>query len=212
MEPRRGGPPPDRGPASVPLDDFVRGRLPGVCAVTGRAAEVNLRVRVWAVPGWPAAGAATVWVVLAALLGVVAGPLWLSLYEVGSFVVLLVALRLTRPGAAGALPVSGVVAAHVHLRRTLAFDVGVGAAASLGLGYVALLTLGGTGDGVRVAYGRSILGVLLGVVSLVMAAVAARSTGVRARLTRDPAGHRWVELRGVHPGFSAALDELRRVR
>lgn len=159
----------------MPEADFADGRLPAVCVTTGAPATSNLHRRYSTTPSWVA---------------------WLFFVN---WIALLLAITATRRSASGELPVCGAVALDVRRWH----------ARSLGLFIIALLAWV-TAIGVASVAGVTAAAVAVaGGVALIGAAMAALreggALGVRGRVVEDGFGMRWVQLRGVHPAFAAAL-------
>jgi len=183
-------PPPHPGSGensvTVRASDFEEGRLPAICVVTGSPATSNLPRRFTTTPRW-----------VGCLLFI-------------SFLALIVAAAATRRSAFGFLPVCSAVAVRVLRWRAVAvrlFLVGI----VLALAVIAVSFIPAAAPIANV-----LLSVLAGLafLALIGSAVASgieRATlGIQGRVAEDGFGTRWVQLRGVHPAFSRALEALGR--
>ena len=201
------------GVVTLPAADFIEGRLPGVCVVTGAPATANVRRRVWMTPGWVAALVLVDWWALDLVIGRLFGFGWAYPFTILTGLMLLFAVRAIRPSAIGTLPACAAVASSVRWRHTLASQLAV-AWGVLGLAAPTVAAVdGGSTTGFHLAVGLLCVSALCLVGSLLMLLVAWGVRGVRARLIRDSFGACWLQVRGVHPAFQAALAaDIRRRR
>ena len=173
--------------AVVPVDDYVTGDLPAVCARSGAAADGLVEVRDSPAQAW--------WILLVFL-----GPIGIAAIAV------LFALH-QRRRITGFVPMThGALAAQNRLHRvgTLAWLVPF---ALLGLGVVALLVTGFGPFDRFVALGGLVLlalAVVGGILVLGGVEVLSARRAVHARL--DGSG-RWVEIRNAHPAFVEAARQ-----
>ena len=214
--------PPDRGwgpgQVTVSVRDFMEGRFPALCVLTGRPATTNLRHRVWMRPGWVSVLAVVVWagveevMSLTLPLRVLPVLVLVALFSIAGWAILLAAIWANKPSASGTLPLSAAVAERVRARHLLAVQLAVGGAMALVAATAVALIMSPTSDSFRVALALAVTAAALLAASAVSLLLESRALGVRTRLIRDSFGDRWVQLRRVHPGFSAALAAQLRAR
>lgn len=162
---------------TVFVDDYIAGRTPGICVITGEPTADRLTVRT------EVDGPSAAWFVL------ILFPL------IGWLILAVVLASARRSYLTGTLALSA--AAYQHLRRTRRTALGVAAG---GLG---LLLLAGTGlvdvvDSVAVVVAMAMM--IGGVVTYWV--IESRSPRVRLDASR-----RWVSIQQVHPNFVAAVGE-----
>jgi hypothetical protein len=179
--------PPGWGPNTVviPAADFEGGRLPAICAVTGKPATANLARHYAGTPRW-------------------VGCLFLI-----SWMALLIAYLFTHQEVRGRLPVTSAIAVRVESLRQ-AGSVGFFAGIVTGiLAVIAGAVIGGTAGTVAVA-GLLTLTAIAFLTSSITSVLESRTLGIRGFVTKDGFGTRWVQLRGVHPAFVQAVANSRR--
>ena len=179
--------PPGWGPNTVviPAADFEDGRLPAICAVTGKPATANLKRRYAGTPQW-------------------VGCLFLI-----SWMALLVAFLFTHQEVRGRLPVTSAIAVRVeslHRTGSLGFLAGIVAAI---LAVIAGAVLGGIAGTVAVTALLALTAIAF-LTSIITSFMESRTLGIRGFVTKDGFGTRWVQLRGVHPAFVQAVANSRR--
>ena len=165
------------------VDDYVTGRLPGVCVLTGERADGMVTNRTTV--GNP-------------------NPLLLLLVFLGpiGWILLLVVLAVGRPGRefVGELPVTWARWQHLqHVRRTMRATLAVFLAA-----FVTTVAIGGSDLQMAVT-------AIVAVVSFFTAAGIKIWLQFQWPTVRLDASGRWVTLQAVAPEFARALAERRRM-
>jgi hypothetical protein len=179
--------PPGWGPNAVviPAADFEDGRLPAICAVTGKPATANLKRHYAGTPRW-------------------VGCLFLI-----SWMALLIAYLFTHQEVRGRLPVTSAIAVRVeslHQAGSLGFFAGIVTGI---LAVIAGAVIGGTAGTVAVTTLLALTAIAF-LTSIITSAMESRTLGIRGFVTKDGFGTRWVLLRGVHPAFVQAVANSRR--
>jgi hypothetical protein len=179
---------------TVFVDDAVCGRLPPVCAKTGRPSDGRLAVS-HDVRG--ASSVSTAWMLLL-----------LQFPPVGWLILLVLALANPRQSEwlTVELPWSTEAMHRLRAVRALRRNLWLGAVVSLVGGFLALVAMGRAGAGELSAYRLGALALAATLVACVIGALVAEWRVGQASVAVDlDASRRWVTLRGVAPELAQAV-------